>query len=120
MPGSLVPARLTALYRNNLDDTFTDIGAGLIGVSNGAVAWGDYNNDGHLDIALSGNSGSGLVTRLYRNDIVTFTLIATSFVGIDFGALAWGDYDNDGRCDLFVTGESATGAVTQTLSQPGW
>jgi hypothetical protein len=115
--------RLTAVYRNNRDGTFTDIGAGLIGVSNGAVAWGDYNNDGRLDIALSGNTGSGLVTRLYRNDTVTdtiaFTLIATTLVGVDFGAVVWGDYDNDGRSDLCVTGESAAGAVSKLYHNLG-
>jgi hypothetical protein len=32
------------------------------------VAWGDYDNDGDLDILLAGNTGSGRVTQIYRND----------------------------------------------------
>ncbi len=33
---------------------FTDVGAGLAGVDQGSVAWGDYDNDGDLDILLTG------------------------------------------------------------------
>ena len=32
------------------------------------MAWGDYDNDGDLDILLAGDTGSGLTARVYRND----------------------------------------------------
>src|SRR5574341_2110064 len=50
---------------------FTDIGAALAGVMSSSVAWGDYDNDGDLDILMTGASsaggGSGLA-KIYRND----------------------------------------------------
>jgi hypothetical protein len=43
---------------------FTDVGAGIAGASNGAIAWGDFDNDGNLDIALLGGYGGVFI---YRN-----------------------------------------------------
>ena len=113
------------LYRNNGDGTFTDVTdqAGL-GASNNnrAAAWGDFNNDGYLDLYVV-NSGSDPVGKganfLYRNNKDgTFTDVASS-AGVDDlvasrgrGA-AWGDYDNDGFLDLFVTnGEDGTDFIS--------
>src|SRR4029453_1017822 len=50
-----------------VDPTFTDAGAGLGDVVEGATAWGDYDNDGDLDVVLTGLVGSTAITRLYRN-----------------------------------------------------
>jgi len=74
----------------------------LMGSSTGC-AWGDYNNDGWIDLAVSTftgnyllytNNGNGTFTRVTTGDVV-----ATS--GSSFGA-CWSDYDNDGNLDLFI------------------
>jgi tetratricopeptide (TPR) repeat protein len=64
----------------------------------------DYNNDGYLDVLITGpHSG----VSLYRNNgDGTFTDVSVES-GIDtcingFGVVA-GDYDNDGNMDLFIT-----------------
>ncbi len=47
---------------------FTDINAGLPGVQSSSLAWGDYDNDGRLDVLLTGWTGPGSsISRVYRN-----------------------------------------------------
>ena len=47
--------QVSKIYRNNGDNTFTEqTSISLTGVCNGSVAWGDYDNDGDLDILLTG------------------------------------------------------------------
>ena len=78
----------------------------IFGVLSGAIAFGDYNNDGYDDFALTGmNSDNELVTYIVTNSINTF--IATHILpGIYYGKPAWGDYDSDGDLDLLVSGHS--------------
>jgi hypothetical protein len=109
------------LYRNNGDGTFTEVTdqAGLGAVTNSrAATWGDFNNDGYLDLYVV-NSGSDPVgkdaNQLYRNNKDgTFTDVARPagvavLVASRGRGAAWGDYDNDGFLDLFVTnGENKT------------
>jgi len=96
------------IYHNDQNGTFHDIGAALLPVSVSAVAVGDYDNDGYLDIAISGAQdftfGSNPTTKIYRNVDGTFNDIGANLVGTWFGSLEWGDYDKDGRLDLLVTG----------------
>jgi len=60
---------------------FTDIGAGLTGVVYSSVAWGDYDNDGDLDILMTGYTGSEHISRVYENDAGTFSDIAAGLTG---------------------------------------
>lgn len=49
--------------------SFVDAGTGLTPVFCSAVAWGDYDNDGRLDLLLAGASGPGqAITRIYHNN----------------------------------------------------
>ena len=100
---SYFPAQL---FRNNGDETFTDV-AVEAGVTNEGyakgVAAGDYDNDGDLDLYVS-NVGAN---RLYRNDgDGTFTDVAPELgvTGVASRSFApwFFDYDNDGWLDLFV------------------
>ena len=94
------------LYRNNGDSTFTRINEGPgadVGYLSAGCDWGDYDNDGFLDLFLA----SGMLGNcLYHNSgNGTFTQIAAG-PGADSGYYSigcdWGDYDNDGFLDLFV------------------
>ena len=103
------------LYRNVGDGRFVDIGpfAGAAynehGVAEGGmgVDFGDYNNDGALDIFVTNFSNE--TNTLYHNTgdgaLIDFTNIA-GLGGVSFLKLAFGtkffDADNDGTLDLFV------------------
>ena len=100
------------LFKNNGDGTFTDVTekAGLAGKGfDVGVAVGDYDNDGHPDLFVTGVRGN----TLYRNNgDGTFTDV-TAKAGLDkwndpeYGPLwavaaAWVDVNNDGKLDLFI------------------
>ncbi len=103
------------LYRNVGDGRFVDIGpfAGAAynehGVAEGGmgVDFGDYNNDGSLDIFVTNFSNE--TNTLYHNTkdgaLIDFTNIAglgeVSFLKLAFGTKFF-DADNDGALDLFV------------------
>jgi hypothetical protein len=83
-----------------------------VNLQKGGAAWGDYDNDGDLDVLVWGyyDSESATITRLYRNNgNGTFTdqtnaVLGSSFPKIAKGAAAWFDYNNDGYLDLIVSG----------------
>jgi len=114
------------LYHNQRNGTFVDVtdAAHLSSFSPvEGIAWGDYNNDGLLDLFVaSGNLGTGpFQTFLYRNNgDGTFTDV-TEQAGVrvtgNTWAAVWGDYDNDGYLDLFVAcaGAGAVGAGNANL-----
>lgn len=102
------------LYKNNGDGTFTKItDAGDIvtdaNFSHGA-SWGDYNNDGLLDVVVTSHDISILEYKkptLYRNNgDGTFTKITNTPLN-DFEKAcmgnAWMDVDNDGNLDLCLS-----------------
>src|SRR5688572_6081090 len=101
------PARV-ALYHNDGDGTFTEVTshAGIDFRGWGmAVAWGDYDNDGHIDLVLTSYGKNSL----YRNnrDGTFDDRSAASRIGDPTGfwtGASWGDYNRDGFLDLYVTG----------------
>ncbi len=99
---------ITRLYRNDGNNVFVDIGASLQGVRRAAVAWGDYDNDGDLDLAISGTTSALAIvpalTKIYRNDNGVFTGLNISLTNLTEAAVSWCDWDNDGDLDLSVIG----------------
>jgi len=99
------------LFRNNGDGTFTDVTekAGLQGIGYAmGVAAGDYDNDGFVDLYVTGLNHNQL---FHNNGDGTFTDV-TAKAGVggmvpNLGkawsvAAGWFDYNNDGLLDLLV------------------
>jgi hypothetical protein len=120
------------LYRNNGDGTFTDVttGAGLGGLSIRSMAWADYDNDGHPDLAATSYGFRGR-TRLFHNQgDGTFADVAAQAGMVSASTpwrVSWADYDRDGWVDLFQADGSADllyhnqgdGTFTQVAQQAG-
>jgi CHU_C Type IX secretion signal domain/FG-GAP-like repeat/ASPIC and UnbV len=92
-----------ALFMNNGDGTFVRIlTSGITTEGSGArgTAWGDYDNDGDLDLLivtiqksyLYSNNGDGSFTKIDENFIAS----------ADAQAVSWCDYNNDGYLDFIV------------------
>ena len=93
------------IYRNDAGIFNLETNAVLAGMNRGRIAWGDFDNDGDLDLALVGFGNTTPVSKVYRNDGGgTFADLGVSLAGVDEGFLAWADYDNDGDLDLSLAG----------------
>jgi len=105
------PSYFNRLFRNNGDGTFTDVTekAGLAGIGYSmGVAAGDYDNDGYVDLYVTGVNRNQL---FHNNGDGTFSDVTeksgVSGVIPGFGkpwavTAGWFDYNNDGLLDLFV------------------
>ena len=104
----------SALYKNNRDGTFTDIGieAGVAYSADGksqagmGVAAADYDGDGYLDIVKTNFAGD--TSSLYRNQGNNIFEDRTFHAGLGRNTrfLGWGaaflDYDNDTWPDILL------------------
>ncbi|MEX2028515.1 MAG: CRTAC1 family protein [Candidatus Curtissbacteria bacterium] len=98
----LLSREFVKLYKNNGNDTFTDVTekSGLGNKKAAAGFFADYDNDGCPDLYLSGEN-----SLLHNNCAGSFDNV-TQKAGIKpsvspTGA-AWADYDSDGYLDLYV------------------
>ena len=112
------------LFHNNRDGSFSDMAffAGVALSENGemgsgmGVDFGDYDNDGGLDIMVTNFQDE--VATLYHNDGDGFFSDASYISGTGestYASLGWGvcffDYDNDGAKDIFIANGHIFGNV---------
>ena len=97
------------LYRNDGEFGFTRITDGVVvndGGRSQSASWGDYDNDGDVDLFVANDGGDNF---LYRNDgQLQFAKITAGAIAQDGGnsrGSSWSDYDNDGDLDLIVANE---------------
>jgi len=88
---------ITAILEN-VGGEFIDVGAALPPTVYGTATWGDYDNDGDLDVLVAGSFG----TRVVANDSGTFGRVAQELPGTGFAKNTWCDFDNDGDLDILL------------------
>lgn len=106
--GTSVSEAEDILFHNNGNGTFTNVAqtAGVATRDNGiAAVWGDYDNDGFLDLyvvnyyeqdVLYHNNGNGTFTDVTGDARMDVNPIGNSTYAV------WGDYDKDGDLDLYL------------------
>ena len=105
VPDKSDPRFWNRLYHQQPDGSFEDVTerAGLKGDGfSMGLATGDYDNDGYVDLYVTGYGEN----HLYHNNCDgTFTDVTKKLGGAGGGwstSAGWIDYDRDGRLDLFV------------------
>lgn len=115
----------TDLYDNPVADLYENTTTGIIKssvtgipvIGKGDSKWVDYDNDGDLDLVLTGVKNN--VERKYYTSVIEnmgdykFKEDTTSkLTGVWYGSVEIGDFNNDGFYDLFTMGESEEGLVS--------
>lgn len=101
------PVIKDSIYHNNGDGTFsrltTPIPQGLTpAMGSLGAAWGDYDQDGKLDLFLANGQGQNVLLRNRGNGTFQRVVSGPGTEGAFSGSASWGDYDRDGYQDLFV------------------
>ena len=113
-------------YHNNGDGTFVDLLVQTgIQIYASAIAWGDYDNDGDLDLYMSNNhlsEGNTPNPNFYwRNDgdgAFVDVAEAAGVAGRDWSVgVAGGDMDNDGDLDLYVSTNGGPSRLYRNLGE---
>lgn len=109
----------TTLYENDGSGNFTAMAqAALVNVYAGAAEFADVDNDGDMDLLITGNTSFPAATaNLYLNDGIGNFSIASStpFETSNGGDIDFGDIDGDNDLDLIMTGNDASGNVFSKL-----
>jgi len=101
----------------------------LTAIQFSSIATGDIDNDGNLDLVLSGCTYYGqfgctsYVSKIYLNNGTSLEESeqwGSNLTNINYGSLAFGDVDNDGDLDLAMSGCNSGGGTSQSCNDGGY
>ena len=97
------------IFRNQGNNSFSEVDiTSFTRTIYGDQDWGDYNNDGHMDLILTGTSSgfnSENITEIHKNlGNDTFVEVSHNLPRISRSDVHWEDLDSDGDLDIFLMG----------------
>ena len=98
----------TLLFKNINGNSYVKMATSFENVNLSSHTWFDFNNDGFLDLVLSGlNDKNQIITKTYiNNKNESFYSQEHNLASIYSGSTTSIDYDKDGWTDLLITGKS--------------
>lgn len=110
------------IFRNDGSSTYTLIDTlSITAIIDGDIEVGDVDNDGDLDVFISGlNSSGNPVAELHLGNTTGFALSTSTFTAVSETAADFGDYNGDGYLDLIVSGIDNSGpTISSTIYTNG-
>lgn len=98
----------TVILRND-QGKLAEVSSGLPGVRYGKACWADFNNDGLLDILLTGQTNSGLITNIYFQKNGNFVASKQYLLPLYHSDAVCADFNNDGLTDFMIAGQTKNG-----------
>ena len=98
----------TILYEQTDIDQFRPVNFSFANASEGKAAALDFDKDGDIDIAYTGNTSNGLIFKMYKNNgNFTFSdATPAGIVGARNCGFDWSDVDADGDWDFVIGGQT--------------
>lgn len=106
------PTRPSTFIYTNENGILSELpGTTIPGVGRGSCHWVDWDNDGDLDIFVTGwtyvtANAVSYIAKFYRNNNGTFEAFPYNVQSAHNGDVAWNDVDGDRDFDLLVTGDT--------------
>ncbi|MGJ8549930.1 T9SS type A sorting domain-containing protein [Winogradskyella wichelsiae] len=108
---------IAKLYLQNMEGEFIESTVPFFGNTYSSITTFDANNDGNIDVLLTGFSSNYIPeSKLYINDgTAVFTESTAVLADVYFSTSSAADYDNDGDIDILISGFNSSYAPYTVL-----